>query len=38
MRLVSPESMTREEEEEIRHVFGLPDPINIEVDAGFNDS
>ena len=37
---VAPESMTHLEEEEIRHVLGLPDPASIMlgVEALFNDS
>ena len=37
---VAPESMTHLEEEEIRHVLGLPNPASIvlEVETPFNDS
>ena len=40
MWFVAPESMTHLDEEEIRHVLGLPDPANIVlgVEALFNDS
>ena len=40
MGFVAPESMTHLEEEEIRHVLGLPNPTSIVlgVEALFNDS
>ena len=38
MRSVAPESMTQLEEEDIRHVSGLPDSISamVGVEVGFN--